>query len=654
MVARRVRQASPALLAVLIVAAVVRLLWPALYQFKMDEFWLMDRSLRLARHGEWTWLSNKTNWSVLPIHSPLNTYIVALPYLITPDPRAPRVLVGLLGVAATGVLYAFTRRAFGPRAALITGLLFALSPFAVEWSRFVWNPNIAQPFIALWMLTGLLGYIEGRRWARIGHWLALSVAVQAHLGLASQLGPLSLLLVALAWVRQPAERRALIQHTALGAALAAVTCIPWVIGLLEAGLFQEDSAPARDEPGHTFQYVRIVFSSLASGTDYWSIARAGSSEGNWWPPLVTEKILWARTWLTLAGLGWLAVTGWRRRWDGVPRLLLVLLTLWPLVNFLVSPIFVVDFYLMPIMFGAVVVQGAFFARLSEIQPWTRWPVAGAVLVLLALQVWLLAATWRWLQIDGVQEPFRAPMSLHMSLLDEWAQATDGTVTLLTETKEAKYDKTEQEWLWDVIGESHDTRVVRMPQGIPIDPRGQIAVGTLRGNTIPALFGEGNLAGEVSTGEPIFRWIKIPPGYQPALDYVPETIAWFDNGARILGIEVLGEPQPGQPWPLRVIWQPEVTDIDAQFQFSVRAVDADGKTYGQADMASLSGWLWRAGDTVINPVEIPLSEKLPDGGLRIQLLMYTLPDMRNANAIDEAGGIQAPWLFLAEPRSRQGT
>lgn len=35
-------------------------------------------------------------------------------------------------------------------------------------------------------------------------------------------------------------------------------------------------------------------------------------------------------------------------------------------------------------------------------------------------------------------------------------------------------------------------------------------------------------------------------------------------------------------------------------------------------------------------------------------MYTLPDMRNANAIDEAGGIQAPWLFLAEPRSRQGT
>ncbi len=84
------------------------------------------------------------------------------------------------------------------------------------------------------------------------------------------------------------------------------------------------------------------------------------------------------------------------------------------------------------------------------------------------------------------------------------------------------------------------------------------------------------------------------------------------------------------------------------------MDADGNTYGQADMASLSGWLWRAGETVINPVEIPLSESLPDGGLRIQLLMYTLPDMRNANAIDEAGGIQAPWLFLAEPRSRQGT
>jgi hypothetical protein len=317
--------------------------------------------------------------------------------------------------------------------------------------------------------------------------------------------------------------------------------------------------------------------------------------------------LWIKTWLTLLGLGWLAVTGWRRRWDGVPRLLLVLLTLWPLISFVVSPISVADFYLLPIMFGAYVVQGAFFARLSEIRPWMHWPVAGAVAAFLILQGWLIVASWRWLQIDGAQEPFRAPMSLHMDLIDSWAQRSPGPVTLLTETKEAKYDKTEQEWLWRVIGAPYDTRVVRMPQGVPIDPRGQVLVGTLRGETIPALFGEGRLAGELNTGEPIFRWVEIPPGYQPALDYVPETIARFDNGARILGVDVLADPQPGQPWPLRVIWQPEVSGIDEQYQFSVRAVDGDGNAYGQADMASLNGWLWQAGDTVINPVEVSLGE-----------------------------------------------
>ena len=126
----------------------------------------------------------------------------SLPYLITPDPRR----ACWWGCWRGGDGCA-TRSPGEPSAESGADHRAAVRPVAVrrEWSRFVWNPNIAQPFIALWMLTGLLGYSEGRRWARIGHWLALSGAVQAHLGLASQLGPLSLLLVVLAWVRQPAS-----------------------------------------------------------------------------------------------------------------------------------------------------------------------------------------------------------------------------------------------------------------------------------------------------------------------------------------------------------------------------------------------------------------------------------------------------------------
>jgi hypothetical protein len=641
--ARPSRRWDWVLIAVILVAGAARMSWPGLYQLKWDEVRMLTASLRLARYGEWTWLSNNTSWANLPGHSPLNTYLISLPYLFTSDPRVPRLLVGAMGTLTAVVIYLFTRRYFGPPAALIAGLFIAVDPHAVEWSSFVWNPNIGQVFIALWLLTGLLGYYDGKPWAQAVHWLMWSLAFQAHPGTILLL-PLSFLFLAARWFHSQADRRSLLRYTVWGWALVMISLIPWIVGLIKAGFLDNATNVASDHPSYSFKYVWSFFSNLVSATDYWTISRAHASAGNWWPSLKLDRILWIRTWLTVLGAVWLLVDGWRKRWQGFPGAFVALVTLFPLVAFLVSPITVVDFYLMPIMFGAVVVQSTVLARLAQLRPWTRGPIAAIVAVFLIMEGWLVLGTWRWLKLDGTQEAFRAPMAVHLNLLKEWAhQGAD--IVLLTETKEGKYGPTEQEGLWQVVGEAYPVRIVRMPQGVPIDPAGQVIVGTYSGTTIPTLFGLGEMAGKLSNGQPIFRWVQIPPGFQPTPDFVPEGSSRFNNGARILGIQALGDLQPGQSWPLLLFWDPERSNIKDQFQFSVRLVDEQGNTYGQSDMASLNGWLWHTGDTVLNRLELPVSNDLPDGTLRVQLLMYTWPGMVSASVIDDAGNSVAPWMYL---------
>ncbi|MBN1681437.1 MAG: glycosyltransferase family 39 protein [Anaerolineae bacterium] len=635
-----------AFLAVIFTAALVRLPWPGLYQLKWDEVRILDRSLRLARHGEWVWLSNNTSWSVIPGHSPFSNYVLALPYLISTDPRLPRLLVGVMGVIAVGLLYWSTRRYFGRTAAATAGLLFALSPSAVDWSRFVWNPNLAQPFLALWVLTGLLGYVEGKRWAQAVHWLALSLAVQAQVGYIL-IAPLSLLLVAVGWFRAETDRRALLRYTALGCAIAAISLIPWIIGSIDAG-FPAKTSAEDDTFTHTFDYVQTVFSTLASSTEFWVNERAAAGDNNWWPVLAWDRVLRIKTWLTLAGAAWLLAEWVRERDRRVPGAFLALLTVWPLIGFVVSPIFIMDFYLMPVLFGAYPVQGIVLARLAAIRSWARWPVAGVIAVFALLQGWLIVGAAHWLDVDGAQEAFRAPMRLHLDLLDSWAEH-GADIVLLTETVEGKYGPTEQAGLWRVTGEGYPSRVVNMPQGIPIHPGGQVIVGTLNGPAIPLLFGAGMTAGELNSGDPIFRWVTIPAGYAPEPDVVPDGPDRFSSGVRVLGVEARGGLVPGQPWPLTLYWQPERSDIDQQYQFSVRLIDGD-TTYAQWDIASLNGWLWHAGDIVVNAFDLPVADTLPPGAqeagnLAIQLIMYAWPDITNADVLDASGQPVGQWLLL---------
>lgn len=76
-------------------------------------------------------------------------------YLIAPalfvanfNPVGPAIFIALLGVATASLIFYVTAKYFNQRAAYIAAFLYALSPTAIKYSNFSWNPNI-MPFFAL-------------------------------------------------------------------------------------------------------------------------------------------------------------------------------------------------------------------------------------------------------------------------------------------------------------------------------------------------------------------------------------------------------------------------------------------------------------------------------------------------------------------------
>ncbi|KAB2866041.1 MAG: glycosyltransferase family 39 protein, partial [Anaerolineae bacterium] len=94
------------------------------------------------------------------------------------------------------------RRYFGAEAALVAGLLYAVSPWAVIYSRKIWAQDMLPPFVVATLLTGLMGLVEikSKRWAQFWHLPLLAITAQIHFA-AVILAPISLVMVGLGWCR---------------------------------------------------------------------------------------------------------------------------------------------------------------------------------------------------------------------------------------------------------------------------------------------------------------------------------------------------------------------------------------------------------------------------------------------------------------------
>lgn len=94
--------------------------------------------------------------------APLWYYLMQITYFFSHSPVAPALMVAVLNSAAVVLLYFFTATFFNSGAAVIASLLYAVSPFSIEYSRFAWNPN-PIPFFTIIAIYSLYIYIYKNR-----------------------------------------------------------------------------------------------------------------------------------------------------------------------------------------------------------------------------------------------------------------------------------------------------------------------------------------------------------------------------------------------------------------------------------------------------------------------------------------------------------
>jgi 4-amino-4-deoxy-L-arabinose transferase-like glycosyltransferase len=107
-------------------------------------------------------------------------YLLSIPYFFVQDPRAISFFVGLLNVCGVFLLYEIGKNFFSKNVGLISSALLAVSPFAVIYSRKIWNIDALLPFALLFFFL-LLSYLEKKktRYLLLAA-IPLAIAMQIH------------------------------------------------------------------------------------------------------------------------------------------------------------------------------------------------------------------------------------------------------------------------------------------------------------------------------------------------------------------------------------------------------------------------------------------------------------------------------------------
>lgn len=114
------------------------------------------------------------------MHSPIPAYFYMLPAAFSGDPFWANVATGLFNTAAVLLAYIFTRRYFGRPAAIIVAALYATGAAAIEYSRFIWQPNLVAPLTIIFMFPLFEGVVKRRKGWLVPALLLFGVLGQVH------------------------------------------------------------------------------------------------------------------------------------------------------------------------------------------------------------------------------------------------------------------------------------------------------------------------------------------------------------------------------------------------------------------------------------------------------------------------------------------
>lgn len=631
-----------ALAAILALAALLRMGWPGITEFKGDEARLAGLALDLAE-GKSLPLRGLGSSIGLP-NSPLSVYLYALPLFFWSTPLSATLFTGALNVLAVALCWWVGRRYWGTTMALCAALLFATSPWAVIFSRKIWAQNLLPPFTLAYAATGLQAFVEQRRWPLAAHLVLLAVVVQIHYsGLA--LVPLTVLLLIL--FRKRVDWRALVA----GIGLAGLTGTPFAYHLLTHGSGEwQTLAHLLSRPASVdWQSLRFWWMTTA-GSDVHSLAGSPAYQDFLRSVPNLDPVRWLVGALTVGGIGfWL----WAALQRQPPELIegrgeasaeaggiVALWALAPLAFFWrhTTPVFP-HYYI--VAFAAQYLAAGFVlaCAISSGRPALRWGAVVGTLGIVTAQAGIMLALLNFLAAHTTPGGFGIPLKFQLQAAER-ARALGTPVVVVSPGD----DPSTREWpaVFDVLlsGTSHrfvDGAHAAIFTGTPATLL--IAPGAGPAVEVYSLAGILDPAGEIPArpGDEPFRVARLKGG--PPFDLSPATEPrTLSNGVGVTGYRLNGDIEPGQPLEWWIAWRvvKPPPDPAADYHIFNHLVDAGGERWTQADGPTVPAKDWVVGDFVVQVFRLEVPPEAGLGPFWMRVGMYTYPALENQLVVDEAG------------------
>jgi len=164
---------------IIILAAILRLGWLNLTEFKADEARLYLLALDMAEFKSFA--LRGIGSSVGIPNFPISVWLFSIPLFIWKHPYSATLFVGLLNTVAVYLTYRLTKKYWSETAALVAALMFAVSPWAIIYSRKIWAQDLLPLFVLVYIGSALAAFVDKRKWMLLLHFIALAAIAQIHL-----------------------------------------------------------------------------------------------------------------------------------------------------------------------------------------------------------------------------------------------------------------------------------------------------------------------------------------------------------------------------------------------------------------------------------------------------------------------------------------
>jgi hypothetical protein len=638
-----------ALLLVLIVAALARLHRLDAVEFFHDEAMVSMMAQEMA-DGQTFPLQGILSSVGIP-NPPASIYVMALPFAFSSDPLAATGYIALLNVAGVGLLWLIARRYFEFTAALVAGLMFALNPWAVLYSRKIWAQDYVNPFMLLALTAALWGYRDGKRWGQLLALPLMLFAMQIHFA-GWALVPL------FAWVGWTGRRNIYRGAFTGSVILGLLILLPYLVGFaqtLQADPTRISDVLDRSGGAREGGLRAVVYATqLATGTDIetWVAPHVD--------PAVFGRDIETRTAAILLAsipllVGILAlVAKWRGWW--------IFFALWVLLPVVVFQIGLADIwphYFVPQLPAFALIAGlgvSWVIDLTRRDYWLR--IVTFALLIIVIGRMLLGQWGYFLTVTDYAYTHNIALGSGTSgyttplfVLDAVRNAIPADiddVIVLSDGDRVWFDAEAARW---PVVLRDDARCVRSlpPDGMMVTPTGRFAVITTPtvSTALHTLYpGAGAAVIPARAGEGSYR-VALYDSATPSdesLTVLP-TPALFANGVALSSYQIVSD---------RVLLRftlPDAPDrtfygaLDHDYQFFIHLLDSNGERIVQIDDSFWPGRHWCAGDQLTLWRELDTSNA---GILRVgfyKLLDAETGATKAVDVLDAAGNAAGNWVDI---------